>query len=81
MNYDRTGAYLDASLMSMEDHQMVWRTGEGSNQDVSSLARVFVIFPSALLAYGIAGRVLMFFHCFRLQYEQQYQQYPILLPI
>jgi hypothetical protein len=44
INNDRTGAYLDASLTSMDDHQAVWRAGEGNNQDVSSTARVLLAF-------------------------------------
>lgn len=43
IKYDRTGAHLDASLTSMEDHHTVWRVGE-SNQNVSSMARVFFFF-------------------------------------
>lgn len=49
IKYDRTGAHLDASLTSMEDHHTVWRVGE-SNQNVSSMARVFFFFFVAYAA-------------------------------
>ena len=71
-NNNHTAAYFDASLTRTEDHQASWRTAEGNNQDVSSMARVFS-FPfccflffffsfSFFLQFAcLAGRVLSFF--------------------
>ena len=66
-NNNHTAAYFDASLTRTEDHQASWRTAEGNNQDVSSMARVFsLLFLFAVFFFFFPFSFFLSFFAIRL---------------